>query len=308
MATSDAVDALSDDELARLINKTRDSQEPSGPGIARCIPLTKRYMVKLYRDSGHLQDVSRAITRAHALGIRTPTIKRSVRAEDGYFECIQSRVHGLTLMDAWPHLSIISSFCLAFELRSMVGRRSTITSPTAGSLGTGICRSIWLEEYYGVPSHAPASTIAAIVNFWHNLLSFRKEASKTREQHEEACAGPVSSKDDLVFTHHDLAPRNIIVEEGTGLPWLADWDEAGYYPRYFEHVGMRNFHVPVSWGWFASLRWEVFTWIATGWRWYGKENAMLHEVRRKAGRFPAARRFNIEAGVTPTPSVRAVED
>lgn len=95
-------------------------------------------------------------------------------------------------------------------------------------------------------------------------------------------------------------------DSSPSLPWLADWDEAGYYPRYFEHVGMRNFHVPVSWGWFTSLRWEVFTWIATGWRWYGKENAMLHEVRRKAGRFPAARRFNIEAGVTP--SVRAIED
>lgn len=178
------------------------------------------------------------------------------------------RLNG-TLMEIWPHLGIVSSFRLAFQLRSMVGRMRTLTRPTAGSLGTGICRSIWLEEYYGVPPHAPASTISAIINFWHNLLSFRQGASKTREQHEETCAGPVSSKDDLVFTHHvfthhDLAPRNIIVEDGTGLPWLVDWDEAGYYPRYFEQVGMRNFRFPVSWGWFAKLRWKVFTWIATG--------------------------------------------
>lgn len=124
------------------VNETRDRQAPSGPGICRCIPLTKGYMVKLYRDSGHLENVSRAVTRAHALGIRTPTIKRSVRAEDGYFECIQARVHGPTLMEIWPHLGIVSSFRLAFQLRSMVGRMRTLTRPTAGSLGTGICRSI----------------------------------------------------------------------------------------------------------------------------------------------------------------------
>jgi aminoglycoside phosphotransferase (APT) family kinase protein len=116
----------------------------------------------------------------------------------------------------------------------------------------------------------------------------------------------MSPKNGLVFTHHDLAPRNIILEKGTGLLCLVDWDEAGYYPRYFEYVGMRNFSIPVSWGWFAKLRWTLFAWIATGWRWYGKENDMLQEVRRKAGRFPAARRFNIKAGVTP--SVKAVDD
>lgn len=57
MATGDAVDAFSDDELVRLINETCDRQEPSGPGIARCVPLTEGYMVKLYRDGSHLEVV-----------------------------------------------------------------------------------------------------------------------------------------------------------------------------------------------------------------------------------------------------------
>lgn len=135
---------------------------------------------------------------------------------------------------------------------------------------------------------------------------FAKRPARRESSMRSWCVKTRSSLDDTVFTHHDLAPRNIIVEDGTGLPWLVDWDEAGYYPRYFEQVGMRNFRFPVSWGWFAKLRWKVFTWIATGWRWYGKEKDMLHEVRRKAGRFPAARRFNIKAGVMP--SVRAVKD
>lgn len=98
MATSDPLNALSDDELLGLVNETLDRQEPSGPGISRGIPFTEGCMVKHYRDSGHLEDVSRAVTRAHALSIRAPTIKRFVRAEDGYFEYIQGRVHGPTLM------------------------------------------------------------------------------------------------------------------------------------------------------------------------------------------------------------------
>jgi hypothetical protein len=308
MATGDAVDALSDDELASLISKTLERQERSLHHIPRCFPLSQGYVFKIYRDSSQVEDVSRAITTAQALGIRTPSITRSLCSGFGGIDCVQKRVHGPTLMDAWPDLGIVSTLRLAFQLRSMVGRMRTITSPTAGSLGTGICRSIWLDDTFGVPRHAPAATLAAIINFWVNLRSFPKEVSKTREQHQETCAGPVSPEDDLVFTHSDLAPRNIIVEEGTGFAWLIDWDESGYYPRYFEHVGMRNFHIPVSWSWFAKLRWKLFVWIATGWRWNGKkESRMLNEVRRKAtGKFQRARRWNIKAGVTP--SDRAVAD
>ncbi|KAK4203377.1 hypothetical protein QBC40DRAFT_262486 [Triangularia verruculosa] len=278
----DPVHVLDDKELAERI------------GQARMDP-----------NKEELDDVVSAITRARNPGIRTPSIKRLVPILNSVrTECITQRIHGPTLEECWANLGWLSTIRLAFQLRSMVSRMRSITSPTAGSLGTGICRSLWLEEYYGVPAKASPAVISSIVNFWHNLVNFRREASKTVEQHKAACAGPTTPEASLAFTHTDLAPRNIILEEATSNLWLIDWDKAGYYPRCFEYAGMRNFRIPSHWGWFGELRWKLFCWIAAGW--YEKERIMLREIHRKAGRFPAARRFNIKAGVTP--SQKKVDD
>ncbi|KAI9820415.1 MAG: hypothetical protein M1832_003748 [Thelocarpon impressellum] len=62
----------------------------------------------------------------------------------------------------------------------------------------------------------------------------------------------------FVMTHHDLAPRNLLVDPA-GQLWLLDWDLAGWYPRYFEYAAMQNFQVPPHWNWLALLRWRLFT-------------------------------------------------
>ena len=302
MATAkDLVDALSDDQLAEHIQNARLARK--GASNASTIPLGNAFVTKTYQKD-QIEDISCAVTKAREIGVRAPAIRRIVELDEAYVECIQERIRGPTLMDVWHELGFYSTIRLAFQLRSMVGRLRTVISPTAGSLGTGICRSFWLEEYYEMPPRVSASVLTSVINFWHNLVSFRREASKTVVQHKEACTGPLSRRADLAFTHHDLAPRNIILEDGTGDLWLVDWDEAGFYPKYFEYAGMRNFNVPASWGWFGELRWKLFSWIATGW--YLRERAMLEEIRRKVTRFPAVRRFNIKAGVTP--SERPVND
>jgi hypothetical protein len=96
----------------------------------------------------------------------------------------------------------------------------TATRPAVGSLGTGICRSFWIDnDVYEIPPYASPTTICSIVNFWHNLVSFRREISKTPEQHKESCLQPMAPRKELVFTHHDLAPRNIMLESETGKLW-----------------------------------------------------------------------------------------
>jgi tRNA A-37 threonylcarbamoyl transferase component Bud32 len=50
-----------------------------------------------------------------------------------------------------------------------------------------------------------------------------------------------------VFTHGDIAPRNIIVRDGKVVAIL-DWELSGFYPEYWEYV--KALHLP-SWetGW-----------------------------------------------------------
>ncbi|OBT82962.1 hypothetical protein VE02_08184 [Pseudogymnoascus sp. 03VT05] len=274
----------------------------SRSGNARVIEISWSYVAKYYEE-GEIEDVEQAVAKAKSLGVRTPRIIRVAKG-DGRFECIQEHIHGRTLMDIWTDLGWFSTFLLAFQLRGMLRRMRTATSPTAGSLGTGLCRSIWLDDKFGVPARALPSTISSIVNFWHNLVSFRCEKGKSPEEHRRSCERPTQPEDSLVFTHHDLAPRNLILESSTRNLWVVDWDEAGWYPRYFEFAGMRNFIIPEEWGRFDRLRWDLFTWITTGW--YMREKRMLAEVYRKLTRFPVARRFNIMAGATL--SVRTADD
>lgn len=41
-----------------------------------------------------------------------------------------------------------------------------------------------------------------------------------------------------VFTHGDIKPKNIIVDEEANILGLGDWEMAGFLPDYWEHVGM----------------------------------------------------------------------
>ena len=53
-----------------------------------------------------------------------------------------------------------------------------------------------------------------------------------------------SSSLPLVLTHLDIHPDNVIVGDD-GRVWLIDWELAGFYPQWFEYVGMVD-------------RWEMF--------------------------------------------------
>lgn len=84
----------------------------------------------------------------------------------------------------------------------------------------------------------------------------------------------------FVFTHQDLAPRNIILDNN-GKLWLADWQFSGWYPVYFEYVGMMNFSsFNTVWGFMARIRWHVFCWIGVGI--YRKEYRAMELVHGRA--------------------------
>ncbi|KAL2815991.1 hypothetical protein BJX63DRAFT_430584 [Aspergillus granulosus] len=41
---------------------------------------------------------------------------------------------------------------------------------------------------------------------------------------------------EIVFTHADIAPRNILVDENAQITALLDWEDAGWYPEYWEYI------------------------------------------------------------------------
>ncbi|KAF3764149.1 hypothetical protein M406DRAFT_330500 [Cryphonectria parasitica EP155] len=235
----DYVARCSDTELSEYIGELRKTSEKN-PHVIR---VSEHYVSKSYR-ADELEDVKPAIERAISLGVRAPPIRRIVKRAD-VLECVQDRIDGPNLMNSWSSIGLFTTIRLAFQLRGMVQKMRTAKSPTAGSLGTGICHSFWIEDRHRLPVSPSARVIACVVNFWYNHKTFKQESRKTPQEHFESVDKPVAVEP-LVFTHHDLAPRNLMVDSSKNL-WLVDWDYAGWYPPYFEYAGMHNFGPPTTW-------------------------------------------------------------
>ena len=264
-------------------------------------PLSSKYLAKSYHKD-NVADAMRSVEFASQLGIRVPRIHRIIKVNESIF-CIMDRIPGEPLDTLWPKLGWLASLQVAFKLRRFVCRLRSVTSASSGSHTTGTCRSYFLDDLFGLPSHASLHQVNAFLNFWANFVNFRQEIKKTQAEHS-VCPKPIfSSNRPLVFTHHDLAPRNIILDN-EGHLWLIDWDLAGFYPRCFEYAGMHNFQA-AGWENSALRRWKLLTWIAGGF--YHKEYKWLERIRFKSMRFRPARRFNMKANGYAAAADRSAE-
>ena len=64
-----------------------------------------------------------------------------------------------------------------------------------------------------------------------------------------------------VFTHGDIAPRNIMVDDENKITGILDWEYAGWYPDYWEYAQIMR---PAFYGSFQDLmdktapqRWDL---------------------------------------------------
>lgn len=269
---------------AELVCRIIGSPSLPSPSLAPRIRLLSSNFLAKYYNPDEVEDMIHATDIACRLGIRTPTTKRIIRnGPDAY--CVMDRIPGRTLEELWPSLSWFNTIKLAFQLRRFVQHLRSITSPVAGSLATGECRSFWLEDRYGLPIRCGPRDMEYFFGFWTNFTSMRK-AIQTADQ--PIIPTQILPAEPFVFTHHDLAPRNILLSP-SGELWLLDWDYAGFYPIYFEYAAMQNFNM--QWGFFARLRWYLFSWIAAGY--YGRETRVLKQIRSKFTRFAVGRRFHL---------------
>jgi len=225
-----------------------------------------------------------AIEFAQSLGIRVPAMRRVIE-NDGAVYFVMDRIHGKTLEELWNEISWIMTIQLALQLRQFVQAMRTKRSPTLGSLVTGKCKSIWVEDYYGLPDYTTINSLDSFIRFWLDYIPKRNRNRASQSQIRIQPPPPTPTS--VVFTHQDLAPRNILVD-GKGRLWLVDWQLSGWFPIYFEYVSMQNFAARLSWGFFARLRWYVFSWIAVGI--HERARRALNHARSRFIRYPLGRK------------------
>ena len=140
---------------------------------------------------------------------------------------IEPLTPGTGLGELWARISWITTIRLAFQLRDSVCRLRSLKSSTARSLHSGEYRSFWLDDRYNLPAHSTPNTITSFIDSGTILLHWEK--SNLPNLLSRATKSISLQPLHLVFTHHGLAPRNIIVDS-RGRLWLLDWGFAGWYP------------------------------------------------------------------------------
>ncbi|KAG6236557.1 hypothetical protein E4U25_003610 [Claviceps purpurea] len=217
---------------------------PWPTSIVRAVPLSDKYFAKGYAKWYEVEDAVSAMKFASQLGIHVPHIQRIVKDDDG-FCCIMDRIPGTTLDIAWHELGWIASLRLAFQMRRIVLRLRSAMSTSSGSPRKGECTSYFLDDRFNLPLRASGHHMNAFLNFWANFAGLGREIKKTPAEHA-ICRRPIfTDSRPFVFTHHDLAPRNIILDP-EGQLHVIDWDLAGFYPEFFENCATQEpmyFHV-----------------------------------------------------------------
>ncbi|KAL4936634.1 hypothetical protein BDV06DRAFT_216519 [Aspergillus oleicola] len=204
--SDELLEEYTDSELARHIFSS-----PKSPASCQVFNLPSYLIAKQYRSS-ELEDALKAIKVASQLGIRCPSVRKTVNKDPNFYLTIK----------------------LALQLRRFVKIPRSVTSPTAGSIVTGECRSFYLENRYGLPAHSGPAEFAHFFRFWTNFINPRRAVQEAKQLQAPGLDSPVPlTIKSFVLTHHGLAARNLIVFPSDEL-WLEvimallsrikDWD------------------------------------------------------------------------------------
>ena len=263
MVRKSSVDALDDDEIIRLaesapyLSETEDS----------LVRISDDTVVKLYHNYSSSCSEALAIDLVRtSTSIAVPCIRRVIHH-------LHDEGDGLIVMDlvqnarqlhvCWGSLSLWAKFKVILTMRYYLQQLRHIRSITPGPLGPqpAMCHGL----QFGFDPKGPFPTTKALAEHFHKELSFAEGRGYDPPQPLDE-----SVFTDLVLTHNDLNMRNILLDHD-GQLWIVDWGWAGFYPTWFEYLGMRlaaqKDNEPVEWQtaikFMAEPSFEMERWMAS---------------------------------------------
>lgn len=165
-------------------------------------------------------------------------------------DCVHGGCRGLIVMDlvansqqlrvAWPSLSIWGKLKVVLTMRLYLRQLRCVqhsSSNIPGPIGDKPLRCDGLQ--FGYDTKGPFPTLSALETY------FRKELAAAEDRASSGWAPPPnceplhqSAFSSLVFTHNDLNMRNLLLDD-EGVLWVIDWEFSGFFPPWFEYLGMR---------------------------------------------------------------------
>ncbi|OAA78873.1 Protein kinase-like domain protein [Akanthomyces lecanii RCEF 1005] len=222
-----------------------ESEEDVTPGVEILYKSGKRKVVlgqgqTVVKSGAEIRPAEAAALRfASGAGIPAPLL-HDVFTDNGIVAIRMEYVPGQTLDKLWPSMSLGQKRNIADQLHQILKQMRELEPPPnyIGCCdGTGIRDTRVRFTYYG-----PVCNDEVQFNEYLESTLFRQISSMLRT----SLRGQLRTGHRIVFTHGDLAPRNIVVQDGR-ISGIVDWEESGWYPEYWELV--KFFERPTEGDW-----------------------------------------------------------
>ena len=142
---------------------------------------------------------------------------------------------------AWPSLSFLGKLKVVLTMRLYLRQlRRVQYSSSSNTPGPPVPTPLPCNGLqFGHDARGPFPTISALETyFWkeHSLAEYRASRGWAPPPNCEPLGTSAFAL--LVFTHNDLNMRNLLLDDHHVL-WVVDWGFSGFYPPWFEYLGMR---------------------------------------------------------------------
>ncbi|KID93385.1 protein kinase subdomain-containing protein, partial [Metarhizium majus ARSEF 297] len=202
-----------------------------------CVPISPCTIVKKCKSTNLTEAATMAFI-ASKTNIPVPHVYCSfIRKNSTYI--VMERVPGKTLAAAWPGLSDLERENILMQLRSIVRELRALPPPDQAvqSCVGGSLRDSRIPR--PEPRFGPFRSILAF-HYWlrEGLQLEQCPDDKNDDKWTEIRRMIVMQDRELalpVFTHGDLNPFNILVQDGQ-IVAIIDWEFSGWYPFYWEYT------------------------------------------------------------------------
>jgi thiamine kinase-like enzyme len=170
---------------------------------------------------------------------------------------VMQYIEGATLEARWNMMDDNTRTATLLQLSGYLRQLRALENPSSspGPLDQTACRGRWFSIY----NAGPFQTHADLVKWLNHKMEIAPGSAE-----------PFTDNYRLVFTHQDLAPRNLLVDEANQL-WMIDWEFSGWYPAYFEYACVASLVQPIPQDWIS----EVLAFLDS----YGREYNSLRAIQ-----------------------------
>lgn len=165
--------------------------------------------------------------------IRAPRVYRTFQVKDdtqyfgtsGYI--VMDFIPGQPLDECWNDRSRDTQGKIAAQVAEIIQEMQSIELLQSGPAGGGPYRGLFFTDY----SAGPFMDAAEMEAWFNHKLDICKSVNKAPKDI------PPFQFTKFVIIHHDISPRNLILDQH-GQVWLIDWAYSGAYPPVFESAAL----------------------------------------------------------------------